>query len=262
VSFLNWNRLADPGVDGLPLRRSVFRRLRDPDAKAIDWHNMPLGLGDDYDHLEDASPPPTGLLSLTRIQHALLEQWSEGRFDVSDWTGAEPAIPSVAGVTPEGLDEAALENCVGGPFYPGIEVSWLVRVADLYEEPFRFKVDPRPEAEATKPPRKIGALTFGPGFFSQQMALPWQADFYDCHKEERETPDDRIHKYMWWTAIRPDDVYPPGETEQQPWVRRFKPAGMSFEDFEGSPERFVRMQKKWHTLKFVIRVGDRMEEEP
>ena len=30
-------------------------------------------------------------------------------------------------MTPEGLDRAALENSVGGPFYPGIEVSWLVR---------------------------------------------------------------------------------------------------------------------------------------
>jgi len=222
---------------------------------------MPRGLGDDYTVLDDfengraAAPLPTSFLSLTQVQYALLEQWAKGNFD-PDWSGSEPPIPPPGEITPEGLDRAALENCVGGPFYPGIEVSWLIRRKELYSEPFRLLIPKTPETESPGSlPLRIGPLDFGPGFFSQQMALPWQADFYDCHKEEHTTPGKKNYFFMWWTAQRPDDVFPSGGDEQVRWVREFDKHAKDPADPDALDnfERFNQMQKNWPKLKFLIR---------
>ena len=108
-----------------------------------------------------------------------------------------------------------MENCVGGPFFPGIEVSWLIRRPEIYAGALRLK----------EPEFSLGALVFGAGFFSQQMALPWQADFYDCHKEEH-TPDeaDEPIVYMWWTAQRPDNIRADASTTPRRWVLPFDAA--------------------------------------
>jgi hypothetical protein len=266
IQLMNWQLLSakdggDPlGPDPAAMRQYVFGRVRNPDSKKIDWVGMPRGLGDDYDFLDSKPPKPTGLFSLTKIQYALLEQWAAGTF-ISDWPGSEPSVPVAGPVTPAGLDRAAAENAVGGPFFPGIEVSWLIRVLDLYEEPFRLRV-PKAPLEDGVPALKIGALEFRPGFFSQQMALPWQADFYDCHKEEREGGDQQIYFYMWWTAQRPDDIFRAGENKQVPWIRQLIPPGMDFDAFEISNERFRQMQQNWSKLRFVLPANGRLEEEP
>ena len=141
----------------------------------------------------------------------------EGRFK-EDWTFGDvkyaPILPTGT-ITPHGLDQAALENSVGGPFYPGIEVSWLIRRRELYAGAFRFN----------EPGFSIGPLTFQAGFFSQQMALPWTADFYDCHKEDHTTDDAQEPAiYMWWTAQRPDDVRSQAGGEYRRWVEPFDAA--------------------------------------
>jgi hypothetical protein len=265
--LLDWNTLAaldegDPlGPDPAAFREYVFNRIRKPDAEKIDWLGMPRGLGDDYGSLYTVSPASTALVSFTRIQYAILEQWNKGHF-IADWPGAEPNIPAAGPISPARLDRAALENCVGGPFFPGIEVSWLIREPALYAEPFRLNIPAVPEAEIQQPPLQIGALQFRSGFFSQQMAQPWQADFYDCHKEEQEAGDQKPYYYMWWTAQRPDDVFTAGSTKQVPWVRQLVPNGMSFDDFQGDNVRFKQMVENWHRLRFVVKANGRLEEEP
>jgi hypothetical protein len=246
------------------LRQMIFKRMRDPASNVVDWKGMPKGLGDDYTPLGNQEDPrPRTFLSLTRIQYAVLREWAAGNF-VSDWPGAEEVIIATDVVTPDGLDQAAAENCVGGPFFPGIEVGWLIRLPQLYAEPFRLPVLPQPAADVSAPPLQVGALVFRPGFFSQQMALPWQADFYDCHKEREEDPDGNEHYFMWWTAHRPDDVFPSGSDDRVRWVRQFDD-GLSPEEADGyyRHDRFTRMQQGWHKLRFVsvIRNG-RFEEEP
>src|SRR5207244_9536794 len=121
------------------------------------------------------------------------------------------------------LDRAGVENCVGGPFFPGIEVSWLIRSRALFSEPLRLNIQREPEHEKKPQPTKVGALDFRPGFFSQQMALPWQADFYDCRQERKEGPPGRTeYFFMWWTAQRPDNVFlSGGGGKRDRWVREF-----------------------------------------
>lgn len=262
LQLMDWTTLnsKDPtDVRNPPaLREYIFGRIRKPTGTNIDWRGMPRGLGDDYDSLGPRTGKPTALFSLTQIQYALLAEWAAGNF-LDDWPGTEPAIPAPEAPSPAGLDRAALENCVGGPFFPGIEVSWLVRRSELYKEPFRLDAPNAPIDEAGTP-RKLGTLTFEAGFFSQQMAQPWQADFFDCHKEEFEGGDQRQYYYMWWTAQRPDDTYAPDATSQAPWVRHVVPAGEVLDP--ESDERFKHMVARWSNLPYVLPRNGRLEEEP
>jgi hypothetical protein len=256
LSLADWPRLSLKKND--QMRQGIFRRIRNPNSTTLDRLNMPRGLGDDYTTLDNfesnGAPPPTpqSFLSLTRVQYALLKAWAEGRFK-EDWPHDDvrfAPIPAPAALTPAGLDRAALENCVGGPFYPGIEVSWLIRQPDLYAGAFRLRA----------PGFTLGPLTFQAGFFSQQMALPWQADFYDCHKEEH-TPDDSHESlvYMWWTAQRPDDIRPAVGSDYRRWVAPFdaaKDPDVDDPDAIANLARFEQMRTRWWQLSFLEFQGD------
>jgi hypothetical protein len=249
--------------DGNDLRDYVFKKVRDPISHDVQWDKMPRGLGDDYTDLDNGAPVPHSFLTLTQIQYAMLTEWAAGNF-IDDWPGSEPVSATKTDLTPDDLDRAAAENCVGGPFYPGIEVSWLIRVKDLYSEPFRLKIAPEPQNGKPATPLKVGTLEFQPGFFSQQMALPWQADFYDCHKERWEDPVGNEYYFMWWTAQRPDDVFPAAGAKQVRWVREFdKNSSTADPDDLDNLERFKQMQARWPELKFVVvKNGAHYEEEP
>jgi hypothetical protein len=135
-----------------------------------------------------ANPEPDGptwtYLALTRYQLAHIENWAHGNFD-ADWTGSPPPplpfdqIPVARQAW--ALCEAALENCVGGSFYPGIEGTYDIARSETYHPDVslrrEFRVDPAHPA----------------GFLTEKMALPWQADFADCSN-------------FWWPSQRPDDV--------------------------------------------------------
>jgi hypothetical protein len=207
------------------------------------------------DRFEDeGGEPPSAraFLSLTKVQYALLKAWSEGRFK-EDWTFGDVRFAPIlipSEITPHGLDRAALENCVGGPFYPGIEVSWLIREPTLYAAAFRLKDTGFP----------VGPLTFQAGFFSQQMALPWQADFYDCHAEDH-TPEhaDEPYIYMWWTAQRPDHIRADASELYKRWVEpfdAFKEPNAEEPDDITNLARFEQMRTRWSELSFVVLEGD------
>jgi hypothetical protein len=93
---------------------------------------------------------------------------------------------------------------------------------------------------------------------SQQMALPWHADFYDCHREDH-TPDDADEKqyYMWWTAHRPDFIRD-GDSSRR-WVDAFDAAkDLEWEDPDDirNLARFEQMRTRWHELSFIILEGE------
>jgi hypothetical protein len=262
-TLFDWERLSSKAEN--KIRQGVFRRMRDPNSTVVDRLNMPRGLGDDFTSLDQSesnpsiSPTSRAFLSVTRVQYALLKAWAENNFK-SDWDlgGDLKYIPIPApdpNPTPHGLTTAALENCVGGPFFPGIEVSWLIREPELYVGAFRLK----------EPGFVLGPLTLGPGFFSQQMALPWQADFYDCHKEDH-TPDGAAEKaiYMWWTAQRPDDIRPDANSPWRRWVLPFdanKDSNATDPDDIENLSRFEQMRTRWFELSFVVLEGDEFVEQ-
>jgi hypothetical protein len=171
--------LADNSAASRDYRASVLKRIRDPRAASKDQANynyMPLLSGDEGDPI--VGNPATWLSLPPRI-YDLMKQWVAGDFD-SDWAGEPAPLATVdmlpLAEQPAALDKASLEFCVGGPFFPGIEITYIATDPSLYSQPFRF--------DSSK-------LT--PGDITKRMACPWQADFYECE----------IH---WWPAQRPDDV--------------------------------------------------------
>jgi hypothetical protein len=249
VAMWNWAALSDNSAPRQPDRKRIFDRLRKPPEltglTAGSSANMPVLIGDEEidenataplneDNRPDAGAPrrpPSAQpgrrswLTLTPVQYAVLRQWMLGKFDKPGWPASNkpgdlPAPPAT--ITPLGLDKAALENCVGGAFYPGIEVGWLIRKAKLYEtrgqaslfrlNQWKRRVDGSILTAAGRPLRRTAhygstvsgvELTLQAGFFSQQMAIPWQADFLSCVKTDH---DGRLNA-GWWPAQRPDDVY-------------------------------------------------------
>ena len=155
--------------------------------------------------------------ALNRLQYSLMEKWKKGDF-VNDWNG--PPEPSNE-ITPEGLDRAALEACVGGAFFPGIEAGWFMRDVNQYSEPFRLD----------QTYLKAGDIT-------KQMAVPWQADFYECRTDG---------DFSWWPAQRPDDVFLAGEEEPVQWTRKLVTS-------------MKTMVKNWHRLGFIVKQDDRYVE--
>jgi hypothetical protein len=161
--------------------------LLDPQSQeAINQANlffMPPLAGDQGDVVQNE---PKTWLSLTATQYHKLSKWKDGDF-INDWGGAEPLAKPLSEIPiahqPAALTRGTLEPCQGGAFYPGIEITSIVRFKSFYSEAFRV------------------SDAYEAGDITKWMALPWQADFYEC----------RDH---WWPSIRPDDVVPVGEYEE------------------------------------------------
>jgi hypothetical protein len=253
--------LADPSSAAAAARSGVFVFMRPP-GDAVDWggpRSMPNLYGDDYYHGSlnahfsfPNNGPGTGTGSstfqtpqkiqnwaryatLTRTQYGLLKNWALGNFVPPPGNGT-PA-PSI---TPHGLDRAALENCVGGPFFPGIEAPWQIRNPKLFVEPFRL--DPNATSQYILPDGTVEGGPLQPGHFSRQMAVPWQADFMDCSK---------LLNLGWWPSQRPDDVFLASTDtlkDRVPWAR-FDDSNFSFANAEPG---HLLMIKHWNQFGFVI----------
>jgi L-lysine epsilon oxidase-like protein len=210
--------LASNGPEHKEFRSHIFRILRDPNAtgalarQQASGRFMPLLSGDDGDKI---SGKPGTWLSLTKTRYEMMHQWAEGEFE-ADWKGEpEPARK----VTPEGLDLAALENCSGGPFFPGIEAGWLMRKAAVYSEAFRFDHKQLAAGDVTK-----------------RSALPWQADFFECREH-------------WWPAQRPDEVLTLANynhlKELDEKLAKLKPNSAAFENLKAQIDDLWRERAPW-----------------
>jgi hypothetical protein len=222
--------LADPSDDAAEARGEVFSRLRVPNAASTSRQTMPRMLGDEPYQPEEFVPHRRRL-SLTPTQYAIMERWRDGHFDAPVPVPVPGVFRPVApDITPWGLDQAALESCVGGAFYPGIEAGWQMRHPELYVGPFRV-------GHGVPSTYLTDTETVRAGHFSRQMALPWQADFMDCKVEQ----DDANRLWAWWPSQRPDDVRETPTGPLKAWAH-----GVS------GHEAMVAL---WAKLGFVMRDG-------
>jgi hypothetical protein len=115
-------------------------------------------------------------LTLTETQYFLLGQWAAARFTAG-------SHKPLAGV--HELDRASVGNCVGAPMCPGIEVTWNLRNPRIYETPYRIR-SAHPEAyyaaHGLDPwyDETLSGQGCEPGDLTKRMAIPWQADFFNC----------------------------------------------------------------------------------
>lgn len=252
VRFLDFDLLGDPNAPE-QTRSDIFSRLRDP--ASLDKANgkvaseMPSAFGDRGNDFH----------SVSKLQYALLAAWAKGDFVAG--TGNAPAVDPTKPPTPEELDRSALESMSGGAFYPGMEAGWLFARKEAWDRPFRLahgkKLGTIPVPGGGTRPLLVEA-----GAFTQQMALPWQADFRACEADE--TIDDASleaelagtkRRIAWWPANRPDDVFPDSTpTTRMPWAR--DSAGNSFpagtDDPAGLTVYYKTMVDHWWTLGFIV----------
>ncbi|MEB3177935.1 MAG: LodA/GoxA family CTQ-dependent oxidase [Nostocaceae cyanobacterium] len=231
------------------MRQYFFDQIRAPNQKntlkspKTGYPMMPYLAGDDA---TGASQKSAKYFTLTDTQYFLLGQWVQGKFtNTGSATELDPG---------EELTRAALVSCVGGPFSPGIEMSWISRNPKLYTEPFRIKHKPmEPNQELSLGINLDAGME--PGDVTKFMALPWQADFNECSTQTL----DRI--VWWWPAQRPYFVYLPPEAapraipdenlkdQQVPWV------GTDYDQKAADYVMFandLEMVEKWDKLGFVL----------
>ena len=196
---------APPGGSGdtLSNRQAVYAKLRPAG-------DMPL--------LNDG---PYQTSQLCDFQNSFLQQWSQGQ-GTPDWP---PVVPTT--ITPDGLTIAALENCVGAPFYPGIEAGGIDIGVSILSLSFAeaFRLDP---------------TVVQPGDVTKGMALPWQGDFMLCSGPEDDTGVDQT---SWWPAGRPIAIYPVDDiANKRLWTL-------------GVASSMPDMVNNWHELGFIVDKG-------
>ena len=194
-------------------------------------------------------------ITLTQTHYFLLEQWVAGNF-TNDQTGAQQTA-----MTGEDLDKAVVGNCVGGAFCPGAEVTWFMRNPGIYTKPYRIKHKKSTSGglsldEDLKKGLEAGDIT-------KRMALPWQADFYECSTQEVDVTyeawnvvpdidegDDReINPTLWWPAHRPMQIFLP-KGGYADWDRGL-PEDTNKDPYAGD----LAMVTAWKYLGFVLNVG-------
>jgi hypothetical protein len=157
-------------------RKKLFDNLKNPVGASTG--NMPL--------LNRVSPVVTGdVQPLTPFHYKMFKQWSVGNFH-DDF-----ASPVMLPRQPELLDQAHMKSMVGGGFFPGIEVCSRAAANATWSGPFRIK----------------DSLT--PGSLTEKLAIPWQADFYDCATEGSQE---------WWPSHRLMKVLPGAATSYTGFV--------------------------------------------
>ncbi|MBY4676168.1 LodA/GoxA family CTQ-dependent oxidase [Marinobacterium arenosum] len=254
----NIDMLGDPDTGYNGLRQRILGYLRGPGEEnelisSKGGTMMPYLAGDAS---IVAGQQTSKFLRLTDTQYFILSQWAEGHF--------EPGAADARNAG-EALTRGVLNNCVGGAFSPGIEMTWISRLPQIYDAPFRIR-----HKQDVDWPLDLGwdfAAGMEPGDITKLMAIPWQADFNECSAQ----PIDG-RTLWWWPAQRPlyvyrkcegveqlepaDSIYQmvlDGQIEQKPWV------GV---DYDMNAPNFVSfadnidMVEKWHDLEFVLDEGE------
>ncbi len=215
-------RLRDGSAANVAWRQSVLALFRDPGNVATFVEDrIPQIFGDAVDTLSvrpPDQPAPQALMSVTPTQFRHLQRWAAGNF-TDDWAGP-PSAAAFDTLTPleqvRHLERAALHDCLGGPFHPGIELTWVMRIPHLWKGAYRLKVLPgmgsaRQDWGASLTP-EMCICAGGPhdgvaaGSLTRFMGVPWQTDGVSCNSAADYSPWTFLSMPTFWGARAPDQV--------------------------------------------------------
>lgn len=167
---------------------------------------MPLNSGDNS---VTNQGPIYKFETLSATQYFFLYQWAVGKFNTDK--------PKPKGLH-EQFTEADMGNCVGAPFSPGIETTWIVRNAPIYERPMMLKLA---HFEGNNNELALFYKEYGlsiiadeaqglgcePGDLTKRMAIPWQSDFAECTVQTPNISDPNINQFADGTGIEVPPAY-------------------------------------------------------
>lgn len=212
----------------------ILAKLRDGRAAAAAWRREVFALfrtqedsfAEDKGALPEIYGDATGeggvewpCLAVNATQYGHLERWAAGQFD-DDWPGAPPAAPNFASLSPfeqvHHLERAALHDCLGGPFHPGIELTWTMRIPYVWTKPYRLKVldgdGPARQGWGDVLTAAVCTGTGGPydglaaGALTRFLGVPWQTDGASCNSQADYRPSYFLSMPTFWGARVPDQV--------------------------------------------------------
>lgn len=227
-------RLADPTVANAEFRHKILDLFRDPTnlseaAYTEERLKIPYMLGDGVNY--DGSP--LQWFQFPKLQYDHLKAWAAGEF-TNDYDGQITEDVTTDYQTfddiplelqPGALTQAALEPCSGGAFHPGVELTYYLRLKEMYArnydssaEPFRIAHGDRPSLNQNLGRLLTPTVAFegfdgaapaiGPqmaGDLTRWMGLPWQCDAFSC---QQVLMQQNYPAAVWWPALLPIDVLP------------------------------------------------------
>lgn len=194
-------------------------------------------------------------LTLNQTQYFLLEQWAAGKFVNDPAYQPYPVVPSLR--VPPG-------NCVGLPMCPGIEVTWTMQNPAIYQAPYvilQAGNEADYQANGLTPSRdETEGGGCQPGDLSKRMAIPWQADFFNCTVQYINFTNPDINKQngvplpptyysYWWPPQSPWDVLT-GDLTVESQARAHTPAGLQVNYARGI-NSYAQMISEWSYLGFI-----------
>ncbi|WP_017663437.1 CTQ-dependent lysine 6-oxidase LodA [Baaleninema simplex] len=199
-------------------------------------------------------------LSLTQTQYFLLKQWADGKFENT------PTYESYAGV--DDRDRASVGNVVGLPQCPGIEVTWTTQNPIVYESPYHIAWHQDDYTDTGLSPSRDECNGGGcePGDLTKRMAIPWQADFFNCsiqfvnftdpnvNKEENAegqmVPKPPTYYSYWWPPQAPWNVLSNDRTASEQDISGV-PAGLQVNFIRGVNSYKQMVNNGWSYLAFI-----------
>lgn len=262
--------MRDASEANRPLREAYFGYFRQPlNQEEQGFTGLGADAGAPMMPLQSGSNSVSNVLlwkflTLTQTQYFLLGQWAAGAFTSGpgDDFGLSP------------LDRASLGNCVGSPMCPGIEVTWSTtnpaiwdpdnpfRILPAYDETYYQQngLDPMRE-EATAPGFPASPPGCEPGDLTKRMAIPWQADFFQCTaqfinysnsdlNQQDSIPVPPTYYAYWWPVQSPMFVLS-GYTALQEQAAAGVPAGFQVY-YPRGVNSFAQMITGWSYLGFIV----------
>jgi L-lysine 6-oxidase len=195
-------------------------------------------------------------LALSQTQYFLLRQWADGKFK------NHPDYEPYPGVDEK--NSASVGNVVGLPQCPGIEVTWTTQNPAIYEDSYIIAQKDVDYKNGLTPGRdECEGGGCEPGDLTKRMAIPWQADFFNCSIQLINFTDPNTNKAgtplapkpptyysYWWPPQAPWDVLGGDETEAAQETSGI-PAGLQVNFIRGINSYVQMVSNGWSYLGFI-----------
>ena len=264
------SKLSNASKKTAALRQRIFDLFRDPESPIRRDEKQPPFYGDAFDDFTDV---PNVNLSLTKTQYSQLKKWADGDFKSTQETARTSLEEMCIKEQPAALTATNLLECLGGPFHPGIELTWFLRRLSMWNtdnklDPMRLNILP----ENKSPKDNFGPVlrpdvalkdmfnASGPGTLTRFMGVPWQTDEASC----RSGYDTALYlpTPSFWSARVPNQVMSQRSLERLedtnlPHAQRLK--HMDYRQdwlrfFQGGYQQQINaMVQKWDKIGIVSR---------